>query len=80
MKFRMSFFVTRPPRPVPCTFVGSTPCSEAIFATTGETNVFPLAEGAGSAAGGAVGAGVSAGEAASASAAASVVAASGGAS
>jgi len=36
----MSFFVTRPPRPVPETCETSTPCSEAIRATTGETNVF----------------------------------------
>src|SRR6266545_562456 len=42
MKLRMSFFVTRPPRPVPCTRLGSTPCSDAIFATTGDTNVLPL--------------------------------------
>ena len=41
MKPRMSFFVTRPPRPVPCTWPGSTPCSDAIRATTGETKVLP---------------------------------------
>src|ERR671936_285705 len=45
----MSFFVTRPPRPVPCTWFGSTPCSEAIRATTGETNVLPFSVGAGGA-------------------------------
>ena len=39
---RMSFFVTRPPAPVPCTALVSTPCSDAIRATTGETNVRPL--------------------------------------
>ena len=56
---RMSFFVTRPPRPVPGTCAGSTPCSEAIRATTGETNVFspfrrrrPEARGRAAAAGG----------------------------
>ena len=38
-KARMSFFVTRPSRPVPGTVEGSMPCSEAIRATTGETNV-----------------------------------------
>jgi hypothetical protein len=89
MKFRMSFFVTRPPRPVPGTWVTSTSCSEAIRATTGETKLFPspltsgaagaagsgAASGSGSAAGtsGAVGAGVSALETAVVSAAASVV-------
>ena len=30
----MSFLVTRPPRPVPETWFTSTPCSEAILATT----------------------------------------------
>src|SRR4249919_840373 len=35
----MSFLVTRPPRPVPDTCATSTACSEAIRATTGETNV-----------------------------------------
>ncbi len=81
----MSFFVTRPPEPVPGTWDGSTPCSDAIRATTGDTNAFPLPDGCGAAAGGAadgsgaVGAGVSAGEAASASAAASAVAGSAGA-
>src|ERR671936_660003 len=49
MKARMSFFVTRPPRPVPCTWFGSTPCSEAMRATTGETNVLPFSVGAGGA-------------------------------
>ena len=44
MKLRMSFFVTRPPRPVPCTWLGSTPCSEAILATTGDTNVLPFVD------------------------------------
>ena len=43
MKARMSFFVTRPPWPVPCTWPTSTPCSAAIRATTGETNVFAVA-------------------------------------
>jgi len=46
----MSFFVTRPPRPVPSTCETSTPCSDAIRATTGETNVFspaPSVAGAG---------------------------------
>src|SRR6188472_2776548 len=81
----MSFFVTRPPEPVPGTWDGSTPCSDAIRATTGDTNAFPLPDGAGAAAGGAadgsgaVGAGDSADEATSASAAASAVAGSGGA-
>jgi hypothetical protein len=55
----MSFLVTRPPRPVPETWFTSTPCSEAILATTGETNVFSpvpsvwTGAGAGVAAGGA---------------------------
>src|SRR5436190_1278741 len=40
----MSFFVTRPPVPVPVTAFGSTPCSAAIRATTGDTNVRPLPE------------------------------------
>ncbi len=40
MKPRMSFFVTRPPRPVPGTWPTSTLCSAAIRATTGETNAF----------------------------------------
>ena len=44
MKLRMSFFVTRPPRPVPCTWLGSTPCSDAIFATTGDTKVLPFVD------------------------------------
>ena len=43
----MSFFVTRPPVPVPGTAFGSTPCSAAIRATTGETKVRPLPEGGG---------------------------------
>src|SRR5919205_767818 len=49
----MSFFVTRPPAPVPATWLGSTPCSDAIRATTGETNALPLPLAAGAAAGGA---------------------------
>ena len=67
----MSFFVTRPPRPVPGTLETSTPCSEAIRATTGETKLLPfcwasagvVAEvvGAGSGAGAGSTAGVSAG-------------------
>src|SRR5437764_6092058 len=80
----MSFFVTRPPEPVPGTWDGSIPCSPAMRATTGDTNALPLplgvgaADGAGAADGsGAVGAGVSAGDAASASAAASAVAGAG---
>src|SRR5579884_1435140 len=72
---RMSFFVTRPPEPVPGTWEGSIPCSPAILATTGETNALPLPEDCSAAGGaaegsGAVGAGVSAGDAASASASA----------
>ena len=39
----MSFFVTRPPRPVPETWETSTLCSEAIRATTGETKRAPSA-------------------------------------
>ena len=57
----MSFLVTRPPRPVPGTALTSTPCSEAMRATTGETNVLPSAApsvGAGGA--GAAGAGAAA--------------------
>jgi hypothetical protein len=38
----MSFLVTRPPVPVPGTTTGSIPCSAAIRATTGETNVLPF--------------------------------------
>ena len=89
----MSFLVTRPPRPVPDTWPTSTPCSDAIRATTGETNVFsppPLpsaATGAGSGSGSGSGgadsrAGVSPSEldGSAASAAASCVAGSGGAS
>ena len=34
--------MTRPPVPVPGTFDGSTPCSPAIRATTGEMNALPL--------------------------------------
>src|SRR4051794_34705110 len=41
----MSFFVTRPPVPVPGTTLGSTPCSAAIRATTGDTKVRPLPDG-----------------------------------
>src|SRR5581483_6472323 len=43
----MSCFVTRPPRPVPGTCPGSTPCSEAMRATTGETKRLPFSLGAG---------------------------------
>ena len=62
----MSFFVTRPPVPVPGTVEGSMPCSAAMRATTGETNVFPFpvaagATGAGAAAGSATGAAAGAG-------------------
>ena len=51
----MSFFVTRPPVPVPGTTVGSMPCSAAIRATTGETKIlpFPVAAGKGDVATGA---------------------------
>ena len=42
MKPRMSFFVTRPPRAGAGDGVGSTPCSDAIRATTGETNALPF--------------------------------------
>ncbi len=55
MCVRMSFLVTRPPVPVPVTVCGSTPCSAAMRATTGETNVRPFpdaAPGASSAGGG----------------------------
>ena len=57
----MSFFVTRPPVPVPGTVEGSMPCSAAMRATTGETNVFPFpvaagVTGAGAAAGSTTGA------------------------
>ncbi len=41
----MSFFVTRPPEPVPGTCEGSIPCSDAMRATTGETNDLPLPAG-----------------------------------
>ena len=92
-KPRMSFFVTRPPRPVPGTWETSTPCSDAIRATTGETKLLPspfapgsAGAGAGAGVGGSAGAasgscgvGVSALAAASLSAAASAVAGSGGA-
>ncbi len=47
MKLRMSFFVTRPPVPVPGTAAGSTPCSAAIRATTGDTKVLPFSAAAG---------------------------------
>ena len=40
-KARISCFVTRPPRPVPAICAGSTPCSAAMRATTGETNARP---------------------------------------
>ena len=59
MNERMSFFVTRPPVPVPGTDVGSIPCSAAMRATTGETKVLPL-PAAGAATGGAGGAGAGA--------------------
>jgi hypothetical protein len=42
MKALMSFFVTRPPEPVPGTWAGSMPCSAAIRATTGEMNDLPF--------------------------------------
>jgi hypothetical protein len=65
----MSFFVTRPPRPVPGTLETSTPCSAAIRATTGETKLFEscspfvgAATGCGAGAGG--GSGVGSGAAA----------------
>jgi hypothetical protein len=82
----MSCFVTLPPRPVPATWVGSTPCSAAMRATTGETKRLPFSLAAAAACVGAgcacgcAGCGVSAGEAASASCAACWVAGSGGAS
>ena len=44
-KARMSFFVTRPSRPVPVTVAGSMPCSAAIRATTGETKACARAVG-----------------------------------
>ncbi len=56
MKARMSFLVTRPPRPVPGTRPTSTLCSAAMRATTGETKVLPSpapSVGAGAEAGGA---------------------------
>ena len=61
MNARMSFFVTRPPVPVPGTALGSTPCSAAIRATTGDTKVRPFPAAAGCACGSAWGAGVGAG-------------------
>src|SRR6185295_1694232 len=67
----MSFFVTRPPRPVPSTLATSTLCSAAIRATTGETNFasrLPLSSSACGA--GAAGAGASAGAGSGAGAAA----------
>ena len=39
----MSRLVTRPPVPVPGTLAGSTPCSPAMRATTGEMNALPFA-------------------------------------
>src|SRR6187551_966901 len=56
----MSFLVTRPPRPVPGTALTSTPCSAAIRATTGETNVLPSAPPSVGAGAGAAGAGAAA--------------------
>src|SRR6185436_15159593 len=50
MNPRMSFFVTRPPVPVPGTTDGSIPCSAAIRATTGDTQVLPFPPGAAGAA------------------------------
>ncbi|HVM55992.1 MAG TPA: hypothetical protein VMT74_00925, partial [Gaiellaceae bacterium] len=70
----MSCFVTRPPRPVPPTSAGSTPCSAAIRATTGETN-FPFPDG--SATGAGVGAGGSGTAAAGSGSAATGAGASG---
>src|SRR5262245_23826534 len=76
MKLRMSFLVTRPPRPVPWTCPTSTPCSEAIRATTGETKLrssppppFSAGAGAGAGAGAACCCGASGGVSTSASAA-----------
>ena len=51
MNARMSFFVTRPPWPVPGIPPGSTPCWAAIRATTGETNVRPFPSPAGASTG-----------------------------
>src|SRR6266508_1316728 len=42
----MSFFVTRPPCPVPGIVEGSIPCSLAMRATTGETKALPSPAGA----------------------------------
>ena len=56
----MSFFVTRPPRPLPSIWPTSMPCSEAMRATTGETNERSWPPPSPSASGGAAGAGVSA--------------------
>ena len=67
MKDRMSFFVTRPPRPVPETWFGSTLCSAAMRATTGEMNAAPLPLLSVAADWMATGCGVSADEGASAS-------------
>jgi hypothetical protein len=82
MKAWMSRFVTRPPVPVPGTWVGSMPCSDAIRATTGLTNDLPFPEasaGSGVAGGaGAAGADWPSLAAASASWAAGCVAGSGG--
>ncbi len=66
-KLRMSFFVTRPPRPVPGTLETSTPCSAAMRATTGETKLLPFcwpSAGAGAAAGSGAGGGAGAASAA----------------
>ncbi len=49
----MSFFVTRPPVPVPGMTDASIPCSAAMRATTGDTKVFPFPAAAGAAEGGA---------------------------
>ena len=65
----MSFFVTRPSRPVPVTPAGSMPCSAAIRATTGETKAGrpveePLPLGAGASGAAATGSGSGSGAAA----------------
>ena len=83
MKPRMSFFVTRPPRPVPGTWPTSMLCSAAIRATTGETNAFsPSTEGAAGAAAGVsvTGAGATSGAASGASGGAASASGSGAAS